>query len=390
MLLKQLVEAKFTLISVTTDDPTNIEEALHSLLEDDSIKRYDAKMKNEGVFYSLNTDPNDATIKTMSMNKQVMILVNYQGSHPAVFDAGDLPTPRELIRKLILHKEPKDVQNEVLDAMEGLSYRRSKQLFNLAKVRGIPLSLPDLKNLRFELYGMDEGLYTMPKLDEEYHWDATLKAWADTNLPYLVKESGTLTPRGLLLYGVAGTGKTMAVKALSEEIGVPAYRLDIGASLSKWSGESEARVRKHLAHIEQESPCILLVDEIEKVINTSDEDTISTRILAQLLWWMSEHRKPVLTILTSNDIDKLPKELYREGRCDAAIEIPELEVNHAQKFAMDWVNNFVKAQGKKLTIKEVGSIRDSILSRLSGKEKYSPAVAVEAAKQSIKSLKLFL
>lgn len=390
MLLKQLIEAKFTLISVKTDDPSLAGDTLTSLLPDADIKPFDPKVKNQKVSYALKSDPNDVEVRNLTLNKQTVILVNYTGTNPAVFDAGELPTPKDLIRKNLLHNLKPEQQNAILDAVDGLSYRRAKQLIFLAEVRNTPQTLQDYKNIRFELYGMDEGLYPMPALEEDYKWDSSLLAWAETNIPYLLKGDMSLAPRGLLLHGEAGTGKTMAVKALSKMANVPAYRLDIGASLSKWSGESEARIRKHLAQIELESPCILLIDEVEKVIKTSDDDTISTRILAQLLWWMAEHRHRVLTVLTSNDKSLIPPELYREGRCDAAFEIQALPVLEAQKFAKDWVNSFTKKHKQKLSATQAAQIQERIVSSLSGNSSYSPAVSVQAAKQAIKSLKLLL
>lgn len=389
MLLRQLVDANVTLIGVTTDDPANAEDTLKSLLDKD-VAPYAVKSTKEKIQYSFKYEPTNEDVKRLSISKCTVILINYQGNYPSVFNAGELPTPVELLRSTVLASYNESEQKEILDAVNGLSYRKSQQLVRIAKIRELEMSMPTLRNLRFELYGMDEGLYPMPKLDETYAWDDHLKSWAEANLPYLKTPVSVLTPRGLLLHGSAGTGKTMAVKALAQEISIPAYRLDIGASLSKWSGESEARIRKHLAFIEQESPCILLIDEVEKVIKTSDEDTVSTRILAQLLWWLAEHRSRVLTVMTSNDITVLPKELYREGRCDAVFLIDEMPVDKAQDFSRDWVTNFAKQHKIKLNMEKANSLSEYIAKNMSGKEKFSPAHAVEVAKQAIKRLKLLL
>lgn len=389
MLLQQLVDAHVTLIGVTTDDPANAGETLKSLLGQD-VAEYKPNSTKEKVQFSFKYEPTNQDVQRLSISKHTVILVNYTGDYPSVFDAGELPTPIELLKSTVLASYDADEQKEIIEAVNGLSYRKAQQLVRIAKIRELEIAMPTLRNLRFELYGMDEGLYPMPKLDEVYAWDEHLRAWADANLPYLKAPVSVLTPRGLLLHGTAGTGKTMAVKALAKEVNIPAYRLDIGASLSKWSGESEARIRKHLAFIEQESPCILLIDEVEKVIKTSDEDTVSTRILAQLLWWLAEHRSRVLTIMTSNDITVLPKELYREGRCDAVFLIDELTVDKAQDFAREWVNIFAKKHGIKLDMKKANQLSEHITKNMSGKEKYSPAHAVEVAKQAIKRLKLLL
>lgn len=389
MLLRQLVDANVTLIGVTTDDPANAGETLKSLLGQEVVE-YNIKNTKAKIQYAFKYEPTNQDVQRLSLSKHTVIMINYSGDYPSVFNAGELPTPVDLLKTTVLASYSEKEQKEILEAVNGLSYRKAQQLIRLAKIRELEISMPILRNLRFELYGMDEGLYPMPKLDEVYSWDENLKAWADANLPYLAVPVSVLTPRGLLLHGTAGTGKTMAVKALADVAKLPAYRLDIGASLSKWSGESEARIRKHLAFIEQESPCILLIDEVEKVINTSDEDTVSTRILAQLLWWLAEHRTRVLTVMTSNDISVLPKELYREGRCDAVFLIDEMPVDKAQEFAREWVNAFAKKHKIKLDVKTATQLSEYIVKNMSGKEKYSPAHAVEVAKQAIKRLKLLL
>jgi SpoVK/Ycf46/Vps4 family AAA+-type ATPase len=124
-------------------------------------------------------------------------------------------------------------------------------------------------------------------------------------------------PRGALLLGVQGCGKSLAAKAAAGIFGVPLLRLDFGVLYNKYYGETERNLRKALETAEVMSPCVLWMDEIEKGLSVSDDDDgLSRRILGALLTWMSERRKPVFVVATANDITRLPPEMVRKGRFD--------------------------------------------------------------------------
>src|SRR5262249_17396710 len=124
-------------------------------------------------------------------------------------------------------------------------------------------------------------------------------------------------PRGMLLLGVQGCGKSLAAKAAAGIFGVPLLRLDFSALYNKYYGETERNLRKAFETAEIMSPCVLWLDEIEKGLAVSDDDDgLTRRILGTLLTWMSEHRKAVFLVATANDITRLPPELVRKGRFD--------------------------------------------------------------------------
>ena len=124
-------------------------------------------------------------------------------------------------------------------------------------------------------------------------------------------------PRGVLLLGVQGCGKSLAAKAAAGILGVPLLRLDFGVLYNKYYGETERNLRKALETAEVMSPCVLWMDEIEKGLAVGDDDDgLSRRILGTLLTWMSERRQPVFVVATANDITRLPPELVRKGRFD--------------------------------------------------------------------------
>jgi SpoVK/Ycf46/Vps4 family AAA+-type ATPase len=124
-------------------------------------------------------------------------------------------------------------------------------------------------------------------------------------------------PKGILLIGVQGCGKSLAAKAAAAALHAPLLRLDFAALYNKYHGETERNLRESLRIAETMSPCVLWVDEIEKGIASGhDESGTSRRVLGSLLTWMAERRSDVLLVATANDIDELPPELVRKGRFD--------------------------------------------------------------------------
>jgi len=135
-------------------------------------------------------------------------------------------------------------------------------------------------------------------------------------------------PKGILLLGVQGCGKSLASKAVAGAWGLPLLRLDFGSLYNKYHGETEKNLRESLKSAEIMSPSVLWIDEIEKGISVSDNDTgTSRRILATLLTWMAEKDKKVFIVATANDIQALPPELLRKGRFDEIffVDLPDAE-----------------------------------------------------------------
>ena len=139
---------------------------------------------------------------------------------------------------------------------------------------------------------------------------------------------GLETPKGLLLLGVQGCGKSLAAKAVAGIWEAPLLRLDFGALYNKYIGETERNLRTSLQTAEVMAPCILWIDEIEKGISVSDsDDGVSRRVLGALLTWMAEKKKPVFIVATANDVSVLPPELLRKGRFDEIffVDLPDTE-----------------------------------------------------------------
>jgi len=124
-------------------------------------------------------------------------------------------------------------------------------------------------------------------------------------------------PKGLMLIGVQGCGKSLAAKATAGVLHMPLLRFDFAALYNKFHGESEKNLRDALKQAELMSPCVLWIDEIEKGLSTGTNDGgVSQRLLGTFLTWLAEKRNRVFVVATANDISGLPPELMRKGRFD--------------------------------------------------------------------------
>ena len=160
-----------------------------------------------------------------------------------------------------------------------------------------------------------------------------VKEWLQLRTPAFTGAAPALDPpRGLLLLGVQGCGKSLAAKVAAAVLGVPLLRMDLAAIHDKYVGESERKLRESLATADLMAPCVVWIDEIEKGLATSDGDAgSSTRVLGTFLTWLAEKRGRVFVVATANDISQLPPELIRKGRFDEIffVDLPSPVVREA-------------------------------------------------------------
>lgn len=165
-------------------------------------------------------------------------------------------------------------------------------------------------------------------LDRLKHWLAEReRSFDDDAAAY-----GLSPPRGVLMLGVQGAGKSLCAKAIATAWGRPLLRLDPGTLYDRYVGESERRLRQALQQAEMMAPIVLWVDEIEKGFASaaaqSTDGGLSQRMFGTLLTWMQDHTKPVFLVATANNIDALPPELLRKGRFDEIffVDLPARDV----------------------------------------------------------------
>jgi SpoVK/Ycf46/Vps4 family AAA+-type ATPase len=152
---------------------------------------------------------------------------------------------------------------------------------------------------------------------------ANLKRWLAKRrggLTQQAREFGVDPPRGILLLGVQGCGKSLCAKAVAADWGMPLLRMDPGVLYQKYIGESENRLRDALAQAEAIAPAVLWIDEIEKAFASASAESsdggLSQRMFGTLLSWMQDHRSPIFMVATANNLTALPPELMRKGRFD--------------------------------------------------------------------------
>jgi SpoVK/Ycf46/Vps4 family AAA+-type ATPase len=160
-----------------------------------------------------------------------------------------------------------------------------------------------------------------------------LKRWLERRRPALagdLAKLGVEPPKGVLLLGVQGSGKSLAAKAVAGSWGLPLMRLDFAVLYNKFHGETERNLRDALKQAEAMAPCVLWIDEIEKGLAADEgggDGGVSRRVLGTLLTWMAEHKARVFLVATANDVSQLPPELMRKGRMDEIffVDLPEAQ-----------------------------------------------------------------
>ena len=177
--------------------------------------------------------------------------------------------------------------------------------------------------LKHESLGKDGTLAMVTEIETLEHVGglARLKKWLELRRDAFLRKAGTEgldVPKGVLLLGVQGAGKSLSARAVAGAWRVPLLRLDFGALYNKFHGETERNLRTALETAGQMAPCILWLDEIEKgvAVDAGSDGGVSRRVLGTLLTWMSERKDRVFMIATANDIESLPPELLRKGRFD--------------------------------------------------------------------------
>lgn len=222
----------------------------------------------------------------------------------------------------------------LLDNLSGLSDSDTERLARNAIFQDGAISksdLPRVMQAKYEL--LNRGGILHFEYDTARFGDVggltRMKRWlAHRKDAFLAKpEAAHLdAPRGILLTGVQGCGKSLAAKAIAGVFGLPLLRLDFGSLYNKYHGETERNLRESLDTADVMSPCVLWIDEIEKALAGQGGETgTSQRVLATFLTWLAEKDDRVFVVATANDITGLPPELVRKGRFDEIffVDLPD-------------------------------------------------------------------
>lgn len=174
-----------------------------------------------------------------------------------------------------------------------------------------------------------------------------LQRWLDKQKVFLtadLRDRELPPPRGVLLVGVPGCGKSLSAKAIASSWDLPLYRLDLASVLGQYVGQSEGRLREALETADHIAPCVLWIDEIEKGLagGGSDSSGVTTRLIGQFLYWLQESKAPVFVVATANDVHALPGELLRKGRFDELFFIDLPTASERRSIIDIYANRFLR------------------------------------------------
>lgn len=230
----------------------------------------------------------------------------------------------------------------VIRNLRGLTRRQIEQIIRDEVVHDRILdgeainTIMATKRRMIESQGLLEYVQTPTDLDRIGGLNA-LKGWLKKRERAFNDEAvrfGLTPPRGVMLLGVQGSGKSMCARAIATAWKRPLLRMDPSALYDRYIGESERRLRDALAQAEAMAPIVLWIDEIEKgfasAASRSADGGLSQRMFGTLLTWMQDHRQPVFIVATANDIGALPPELLRKGRFDELffVDLPDAAARH--------------------------------------------------------------
>ena len=225
---------------------------------------------------------------------------------------------------------------KLAENLRGLTFDDARRLAHKAIVDDGAITHSDVDRVnqgKFKLLDM-EGVLQFEYDTSDFSQIAglhNLKQWLKHRTPSVAADISD-SPKGILLLGVQGSGKSLAAKAVAGMWQRPLLRMDMSALYNKYIGETEKNLRNALELADLMSPCVLWIDEIEKGLGSSNnDDGISKRILGALLTWMAERKSEVFLVATANDISALPPELMRKGRMDEIffVDLPDDSVRQA-------------------------------------------------------------
>ena len=326
---------------------------------DNFLKDFSVVRKLKNLSRSLKTQPKNIIIVSSEINipdslKEFVTLLEF----PLPSYSEILEELNRLLSSLQQEIDPTKINN-IATACQGLSLERIRRVLSkvIAKNGEIddsspPLILQEKKQIiqqtqLLEFCLNDKNLDDLGGLDVFKQWlQVRDQAFSQEAIKY-----GLPYPKGLLLVGVQGTGKSVAAKIIAHEWQLPLLRLDFGRLFASLIGQSEQRVRKMIEIAEALSPCVLWVDEIDKAFagaQSSGDSGTTSRVLATFITWLSEKTSPVFVVSTANNIELIPPEILRKGRFDEMffLNLPTREEReaifevHLKKYRPDSIENF--------------------------------------------------
>jgi AAA+ superfamily predicted ATPase len=230
-------------------------------------------------------------------------------------------------------------ESRMLQALRGLTLLEAEKVLTRAMVEDGILSGDDIGHVLdakkrlveregvLEYYPVEESMADVAGMHGLKEW-LRRRSGILTD-PDRARDFGLTFPRGLLLIGVPGCGKSLCARTVAAEWKLPLLRMDTASLYNKFVGETENNFRRAMRTAAAVAPCVLFIDELEKAFASggTDDGGVSMRVLGTFLTWLQERKEPVFVVATANDVSKLPPEFLRKGRFDETffVDLPDTE-----------------------------------------------------------------
>ncbi len=274
-----------------------------------STKSVWSQLQRLGMTLTLNP-PNEEEMLTVVKD----CVVPYKGSIPIDWEENDFKMAATILANMTKIEAENVLATQMAkgsltkEDIKSLSMEKDKLFSNISGLEKVKL---------------DPSLISVGGLNGLHKWLDNQKKLLTADL----KSRKLRPPRGVLLVGVPGCGKSLSAKFIAATWNLPLYRLDFASIQGMYVGQSENRLKEAFESADNAAPCILWIDEIEKGLaaNSNDSSGVTTRMIGQFLFWLQESTEKVFVVATANDVTKLPPELLRKGRFDELffVDLPQ-------------------------------------------------------------------
>ena len=335
---EEIIEPEETLKYILNDRESSkdifVLEDFNNYIEEENVKFYIRSIAEKARHTNSHAIVLSAVYKLpVELEKYVTVL------NIPLPDRGDMEKTLGVVERQCKINLTLEMRNRMVDAALGMTSMEADLAFCLAAVKddlgpNAPYTVSSEKEQIIKKSGI---LDYFPKNEslKDVGGMEILKDWLFKRQKAYEKKArdfGLQEPKGLLLLGVPGCGKSLTAKSIASYWNMPLLRLDIGKVYQGLVGSSEDNIRKAIATAEAVAPCVLWIDEIEKGLNGvqssgSTDGGVTSRIFSTILTWMQEKTSPVFVVATANNINLLPPELLRKGRFDEIffVDLPTVQ-----------------------------------------------------------------
>ena len=342
---------------------------ISDISESTMISRYlidviESAEKKSGIIILITNEPVWSNIQRLGIN----LKLSYPNESELFETINKTITPYKT--RIQIEWDENDYKNAAT-YLQGLSEMEAKNIISSLIVKGI-IKKEDLKELKYakqtlfnEIAGLEavpiQEDFTIAGLDNLKEWLYEKKTLMDPTKKEELNKRGIATPKGILLTGVPGCGKSLCSKAAASIFNIPLYRLDLATVQGQYVGQSERQLKEALDTAEYVSPCVLWIDEIEKGLNDNNS-SVTSKMICQFLFWLQECKKPVFVIASANSVEDLPAELIRKGRFDEIFFVDLPTLNERKELLKLYANKYLQVDIGNSYLEKLATITDGFAS----------------------------